>query len=554
MAKEATSFRLKYGQSNLDLKPSDELIGVRPTRDALDVAEQAVRREIGPTGWRDAGIIGGFKIISIDDEDTDVDATLDRLRLDGAIDVGTHVFELPNSAGIFIPTGELFIEFKPGTSKEDQEAAFDEFSLTIREARNENSFVVSVSRSSPNPIKVASGLQKNKNVSIAEPDLATKRQLKSQLSAADPLLRDQWHLQNTGYHRNTSVGFVAGADARVLKAWQEGGSRGSPDIIISVIDDGFDLTHPDLALPGKTVHPWDFSRRSNDPSPNAGDWHGTACAGVALAAQGGGGVLGAAPGTTLMPVRWGPDLSDRQIEAWFGYVTNKGAAIVSCSWGALNPYFPLSTRAHRAIENCAKHGRGGLGCVIVFAAGNSNRDVNDPANWTIDGFAIHPDVIAVAASTSRDTRSDYSNFGDEISICAPSSGAGGWGILTSDVTGVDQNNGSPLGYLQGDYTYDFGGTSSACPLVAGVAGLILSVNFQLTQAEVREILESTARKIGPADAYEENGHSREFGYGCVNAADAVIEAMRKLPANADQVAKSKKKQKRSSNKKFTASW
>ena len=59
-------------------------------------------------------------------------------------------------------------------------------------------------------------------------------------------------------------------------------------------DDGFDLGHPDLSTAGKVVHPWDFTRRGPDPRPDTGDWHGTACAGVAVAASGQGGVVGAA--------------------------------------------------------------------------------------------------------------------------------------------------------------------------------------------------------------------------------------------------------------------
>jgi subtilisin family serine protease len=191
---------------------------------------------------------------------------------------------------------------------------------------------------------------------------------------------------------------------------------------------------------------------------------------------------------------------------------------VSCSWGAANAYFPLSTLKSRAITRCATEGRGGRGCVVVFAAGNENSDVNAPAQGTVSGFAAHPEVLAVAASNSRDERSTYSNFGREISVCAPSNGAGGWGVLTADVSGMGPMG--PLGYAAGDYTYDFGGTSSACPLVAGVAALLLSVQPNLTAREVKQVLQATARKIGPADSYAE-GHSPLFGYGCVNAAEAI---------------------------------
>jgi hypothetical protein len=132
------------------------------------------------------------------------------------------------------------------------------------------------------------------------------------------------------------------------------------------------------------------------------------------------------------------------------------------------------------------------------------------------GFALHPDVIAVAASNSRDEQSHYSNFGDEIAICAPSSGAGGRGIVTTDRRGIK-------GYTSNDYCFDFGGTSSSTPLAAGLAALILSINGDLTAAQVKEVMMETADKIGdPADYV--NGHSQKFGHGRINALKAVRRA------------------------------
>lgn len=518
------TFKLRYGDIDLDLQQSATLIGVRPRSNRAEDSRAAVRRGLQGASWKDEGTLGGFQVVAIEDAAVDADSALDRIRLDNAVAVGTHVFESPSGGGIFVPTGDVYLEFDANLPDEGRQALIDRYSLSIRETRGDDGFVLSVTPASPNPIKVAAALQQEAGVEIAEPDLATHASIKALALPGDSLLGEQWHLRNTGRHRSTRVGFVAGADARVVEAWQAGQTLGQPPIIIAVIDDGFDLEHPDLARTGKVVHPWDFTRQGPDPRPDHRDWHGTACAGVATGLAGGGRIVGAAPGCTLMPIRWGPSLSDAQLEAWFDYVTINGASVVSCSWGAENPFFPLSTRARRALTRCATQGRGGKGCVIVFAAGNYNRDINDPANGTIDGFAIHPNVIAVAASNSCDVKSNYSNFGDAISICAPSSGAGGWGILTSDVT--DPAGGAARGYATGAYTYDFGGTSSACPLVAGIAALVLSVAPQLTAAQVKKLLESTARKIGKATDYDANGHSRLYGYGCVNALAAVRAALR----------------------------
>ncbi len=88
------------------------------------------------------------------------------------------------------------------------------------------------------------------------------------------------------------------------------------------------------------------------------------------------------------------------------------------------------------------------------------------------------------------------------------------GILTTDVRGN-------LGYGPGDFTYDFGGTSSATPLVAGICALILSIKPSLTSAEVKDLIRTTARKIGKPADYTANGHSIFYGYGCIDALSAI---------------------------------
>jgi subtilisin-like proprotein convertase family protein len=161
-------------------------------------------------------------------------------------------------------------------------------------------------------------------------------------------------------------------------------------------------------------------------------------------------------------------------------------------------------------------------------------------------------VITVSASTSLNKKAIYSNWGAEVSVCAPSNNAPpgiglpeagylftppeiqvpirGLGIVTTDRLGAE-------GYDPGDFTTSFGGTSSACPVVAGVAALILSVNPDLTAAEVKQILQQTADKIVDTDpdpqlglrkgTYEVGGRCDWFGYGKVNAFRAVQAAMQR---------------------------
>ncbi|HEV2122908.1 MAG TPA: S8 family serine peptidase [Chloroflexota bacterium] len=525
---------IEYGDGTLHMKKSASLIAVKAKPGTGSEALARLAPQMA-TSADPVQQLGGFQVLRVDDAaGIGVEDSLDMLRASEEIEVGTHVFETSDDGVPFVPTGQLYVECAPDASDEAVQGLLDEHSLEIVEARDDRTFIVQVTPQSANPIKTAAALQQSPFVEVAEPDLATPGVVKAVAAGgqsppfalpADELLAEQWHLRNTGRHRNTRIGFVAGADARVAAAWEYAKSLGDTTVVVAVIDDGFDLKHPDLSGDGKIVAPVDFTRNSNEPLPDVlgEDWHGTACAGVAVGNADSKGIVGAAPHCRLMPVRWGRSLSDREIENWFGWVAQQGAWVVSCSWGAAAKNFPLSTRMRRAITRCARDGRAGLGCVIVFAAGNANRNVNDPAAGTLDGFAIHPDVIAVAACNSLDQRSTYSNFGEEISVCAPSSGAPGWRITTADVMGRFLHGGvwHEAGYSPGAFTNEFGGTSSACPLVAGICALLLTIQPQLKGTEVKALIERTARSVGDPATYDANGHSPFHGYGCVNAQAAV---------------------------------
>lgn len=185
------------------------------------------------------------------------------------------------------------------------------------------------------------------------------------------------------------------------------------------------------------------------------------------------------------------------------------ADILSCSWsGGQSPDIEL------AIEDAGAMGRGGKGAAVFCAAGN---DYGAPVAFP----ASHADAVAVGASTDRATLADYSNVGPELWLVAPSSG-GVRGIFTTDVSiqGRGFNVGDAgAGGSDGLHTNDFGGTSSATPLAAGVAALVLSHKPDLDRAALKDILAKTADHIGAG--YDANGHSPRFGHGRVNAARAL---------------------------------
>ncbi|MBL9134492.1 MAG: S8 family serine peptidase, partial [Verrucomicrobiales bacterium] len=125
--------------------------------------------------------------------------------------------------------------------------------------------------------------------------------------------------------------------------------------------------------------------------------------------------------------------------------------------------------------------------------------------------ASHSDVIAVGASTDNDRRSDYSQYGPEVDLVAPSSG--GWNsIATLDPSGT-------VGYTAADFSTTFGGTSAATPLAAGVGALLLAVDPTLTATEIRHLLQNSADKIGPVPYT--NGFNAYYGFGRVNARAAL---------------------------------
>lgn len=489
------------------------------------------------------------------------DRVMQAARDSGLFDYVSHVYQYSGSLSshIYI-TDEVTIVFHPDLVASAVDMITAELGLILVKpiAGIPNAYVYRLSDRTPiNPLKVANTLMANSAVLSAEPNAIL--QVQNFYRPRDGFYSSQWYLQNSG-----GSGYAAGSHIDVEKAWDI--TRGDRAIVVAIADDGFDLNHPDFQGDGKIVSPKDFKDRDLTPLPGTrDDSHGTCCAGVAIAEENGSGVVGVAPRCALMPIRTTGYLDDQAVEDLFDWCVARGAAVISCSWGPSAVYFPLSTRQRAALGRAATQGRNGKGCVIVFAAGNANRPVNGtvnergwpnnalsgPTEW-LSGFAAHPDVIAVSASTSLNRKAAYSNWGDHISVCAPSNNAppGVWlpetgailtppevtvnlpgaGVFTTDRLGS-------AGYSSTDFTGDFGGTSSACPVVAGVAALVLSANPALTAREVKQILESTADKIIDNNAdpqlglrygtYNSQGFSRWFGYGKVNAYKAVLAARRR---------------------------
>src|ERR1043166_5216178 len=316
----------------------------------------------------------------------------------------------------------------------------------------------------------------------------------------DTYFGSQWQFHNTG-----QTGGVSGADIQASDAWDV--TTGSSSVTVAIVDAGVDITHPEFA--GRLVTGYDATDGSNNSQPNAAESHGTACAGLALAAgNNGSGVAGVAWTAKLMPVRVSSNgiTTDTQLADGILTAAFRGASVVSCSWEGGTP----SPTLEFAINSALKNGRAGKGCVVVFASGDAGGGVGYPARL--------PGVISVGATNASDVRWSYSNFGPELTMVAPSgnhlTGAGLWTTDNRGSAGANPGSAS-LGDAAGDYTNQFDGTSAACPLVAGAAALALSVNGDLTASQVQATLTASATDLGAP------GRDDQYGAGRLNVRAAL---------------------------------
>jgi subtilisin family serine protease/subtilisin-like proprotein convertase family protein len=482
------------------------------------------------------------------------DAEMKKLRGSAIVH---HVYRSPvDTDQQYMITDSYYMKFKPGTKAKEIQRYLTDEGLEVVERMTGNTLLVRVTAATGrNCIKAANSASQRDDVEFAEPNLVHRLQ-KFSFIPSDPLFSSQWHL----HAPDDATDLVRAAGIFAAEAWET--TRGVRDITICVADDGFDLTHPDFQGDKKVSGSINVTASGttglsfdNDVSPRPGDYHGTPCAGVAVAEQNGTGTVGVAPGCSLLAARFPLNLTDAQMVKLFEHLSPL-ADVVSCSWGYGPANVPMSSPLRDSLTQlAATGGKRGKGLVVCVAAGNNNCPVRDPGNTrtyeyldssgirrTYSGaidrwIAAHPDVLTISACTSLKTRSCYSSWGTDIDVCAPSDNwddmrrisPKGLGIFTTDNEGFGPGSDFTSGSR---YTGDFGGTSSATPTTAGVCALVLSRNQNLTSAEVRDIIRTTADKdlkIASETAVNEpgdfvSGFSLWFGHGKINAAKAVAAA------------------------------
>ena len=317
----------------------------------------------------------------------------------------------------------------------------------------------------------------------------------------DTHYKKQWGLKNTGANSgNIFFPGKKGMDINVEKAWTI--TTGSKEVKIAVIDTGVDYKHEDLKeniminkseLNGQEgvdddgngyvddIHGYDFANNDNDPMDGHG--HGTHCAGVIGATHNDIGIRGVMSKVEILPIQFltasGKGTLEGAIKA-IDYAISRGVNIMSNSWGGGEPSKAL-------IEAIARAEKAGI--LFVAAAGNSNND-NDikptaPANTQIDN------VISVGAMNGKAKRANFSNYGKKtVHVFAP-----GVNIYST---------------VQNNKYKKMSGTSMACPFIAGVAGLILANEPNLTYKEVKSRIMTHAKDGKKLKDYSISGFVDSF--------------------------------------------
>lgn len=400
---------------------------------------------------------------------------------------------------------------------------YEETSMTTAEARSLYQAVPGVTYAGRVPVAKPIGGESFRPISPQDISRAAKSA--ATMPFNDPLLKDQWHYHNDG----SMQGAKAGADANLFQAW-ESGVTGSKDVLVAIIDGGFQTDHPDLKdnvwineaeLNGKPgvdddndgyvddIYGYNFVIGSADLSAHS---HGTHVAGTVGATNGNGigvcGVAGGSDGTggvKMMVCQVFDSRASQSVDADFAaaivYAADKGAAIAQCSWGYAEA--DIEDKAvTEAVKYFTKNGGGDKmnGGLCIFSAGNTGEEGNYYPGCL-------PEVVAVGAMTASGTPAYYSSRGSWVDVSAP----GGlmddgqqYGVLST-------LPGSTYGYNEG--------TSMACPHVSGIAALILSKygNKNFSNETLRTLLTSSVN-----DLYADSpSYEGLFGAGYIDAYKAL---------------------------------
>lgn len=405
------------------------------------------------------------------------------------------------------------------------DVSYDESTMSPAQVRNLYKAVPGVSHAQRIPVYQLEGGNKFREVAASEVAKAAAKSRSSVMPFSDPLLSGQWHYNNDGSMTDSKVG----ADINLFQAWKSG-VYGSKDVVVAIIDGGFQVDHPDLkdnvwineaelnGQPGvdddgdgyvDDIYGYNFVINSADINAHS---HGTHVAGTVGATNGNGigvcGVAGGSDGTggVKMMVCQVYDSRSSSGNADFAaaivYAADRGASIAQCSWGS-SYADEIDQSIVEAVNYFTQYGGGDKmnGGLCIFASGNTSDEGN---YWP----QCMDNVVAVGASTISGEPAYYSTQGSWVDVTAP---------------GGLEDYGEKFGVLStlpnGTYGYSEG-TSMACPHVSGVAALILSKygNKQFSNETLRTLLTSSVSKL---DYTNYPSYEGKMGSGLIDAYKAL---------------------------------
>lgn len=291
-------------------------------------------------------------------------------------------------------------------------------------------------------------------------------------------------------------------------------TKGDPNLKVAIVDNGIWRNHPEFS---NTRFVFSYDCTLIDTTSIGYGIHGTPVAGMIASNHNIGEIAGIAPNVSIMQINHtlnttqNPDIAE-ELATGISLAVENGADVINCSWGDQGglyyEYFHTRTRVlEDALEYALSKGRGGKGCVVVFAAGNTGNAVPNRVDYPASSISK---LLVVGSMAQNFIKKDTSSFGKELDVVAP-----------GDMLRVPTKEG---------YQNGVSGTSIAAPYVSGIAALILSVRPDLTREEVVDIIESTARDDVFSVNYSfknkpllrPNGPwCEEVGYGLVDAHAAV---------------------------------
>jgi len=387
--------------------------------------------------------------------------------------------------------GQILVKFKRGIARQELDRQInDQRASILKRIGKLDVLVLQVPQAAQDMILTR--LSKNPNVEFAEPDYYAQA-----FSAPNDSYFDrQWGLENIGQTINGVVG-KPDADIDAASAWDttQGGVK------VAILDCGINENHPELS--GKVVDRQDFTNSSSGTVDVYG--HGTHVAGlVAAVTNNSDGIAGVCPGCLLLNGKVLDD-SGSGAYSWIAngiiWAADNGAKVINLSLGGPSKSTTLENAVNYAWSK---------GVVVVGAAGNSNNSSKTyPAAYT--------NSIAVAATDNQDNRAYFSSYGSKwVDVAAP-------GVYVFSTWKDATSNANPQPECLGAVCYKYAsGTSMSTPLVAGVAGLVWTSDYNQSAFSVRTRIELTSDKIPGTGIY--------WSAGRVNAGNAVLQSASPSPS------------------------